>query len=61
MCPLLQDPTDGSVQYSSVSIGTIAEYSCNEGMKLIGVSVRVCQSHGSWSREPPICQKGRKY
>ena len=59
-CPTLQDPTDGSVQYSSVNIGTVAEYSCSEGLKLklVGESIRVCQSDGSWSGEMPHCQEG---
>ena len=38
MCPELQAPADGSVQYNSVVVGSVAEYSCNEGFLLEGVT-----------------------
>ena len=57
-CPPLEHPIDGSVQYSSVNLGTIAEYSCNDGMTFVGVSTRACQSDGSWSGDEPHCQHG---
>jgi hypothetical protein len=55
MCPELQPPADGSVEYSSTVVGSVAEYSCNEGFVLDGLTTRVCQIDGVWSHEEPSC------
>ena len=57
-CPALDDPTDGSLQYSSVDVGAEARYSCNEGFLLEGAPTRVCQTDASWSGEVPIYARG---
>ena len=57
-CSVLDDPTDGSVQYSSVDVGSVAEYTCNEGFLLEGATTRVCQTDGSWSGDTPTCRRG---
>ena len=61
MCSALDDPTDGSLQYSSVDVGAEARYSCNEGFLLEGAPTRVCQTDGSWSGEAPTCERGLFY
>ena len=58
MCPELDRPNNGSVQYSNVVVGSMAEYSCDEGFLLIGVTTRVCQIDGIWSENAPSCQRG---
>ena len=60
-CSALDDPTDGSLQYSSVDVGEQARYSCNEGFLLKGAPTRVCQTDASWSGEAPICERGLFY
>ena len=55
------DPTVGSLQYSSVDVGAEARYSCNEGFLLKGAPTRVCQTDASWSGEAPICERGLFY
>ena len=59
-CPDLKAPADGSVHYTSSDVGSQANYSCNEGYTLVGMSTRFCQNDGTWSGQPPLCQSGRK-
>ena len=54
-------PLMGSLQYSSVDVGSEARYSCNEGFLLEGANIRVCQTDGSWSGEAPTSQRGLFY
>ena len=56
-CPRLPNPPNGSVQYNSVDVGALAEYSCDCGFKMVGPSDRVCRIDYSWSGEEPICLK----
>jgi hypothetical protein len=56
-CPRLKPPTDGSVQYTGIDVDSVAEYSCNEGFRPIGDTVRVCGPDGIWSGVPPVCQR----
>ena len=60
-CSVLDAPTDGSVLYNSVDVGSEARYSCNEGFLLEGATIRVCQTDGSWSEETPTCLRGLFY
>jgi hypothetical protein len=55
-CPDLKAPADGSVHYTSSDVGSQANYSCNEGLTLVGMSTRFCQNDGTWSGQPPLCQ-----
>ena len=58
-CPNLSAPAHGSVDYiSGVDVGSQAIYSCEQGYSLVGISTRVCQSDGTWSGQPPLCQSG---
>ena len=58
LCSVLQDPINGSVEYSGVNAGSVAQYSCDEGFMLEGVTIRVCQADGLWSGDAPTCQMG---
>ena len=37
-------------------IGAVAEFTCNDGYDLIGVSSIFCQRDGNWSSDSPVCQ-----
>ena len=45
----------------SLTVGTIAEYSCNSSYLLVGQSQRTCMEDqqrsatGVWSGDPPLC------
>lgn len=56
-CGMLPNPKDGYVDATGTSIGSIAQYSCNEGYSVSsGDTSRICQQDLSWSGEPPVCQ-----
>lgn len=54
-CGGLTGPDNGEVDVSSTIEDGIANYSCDEGFVLLGVSARVCQANAIWSDEAPIC------
>ena len=57
-CPALGDPDKGTVAISTedINTGSIATYTCNEGLMLMGSATRECQSDGTWSGEEPKCE-----
>lgn len=38
--------------------GSVLEYSCDEGYKLVGRRSLTCQSTSYWSAKPPVCELG---
>ena len=54
-CPSLSDPSDGSVQVTGNTPGSVALYRCNSGYKLVGLALRKC-SKGHWTGREPVCQ-----
>lgn len=58
-CPPLPSPDNGQVNTPSQEVGSVANYSCNEGYNLEGVETRTCLQDGSWSGDPPVCTPGR--
>ena len=55
-CPLLFQPSGGTVTISSRAPGGLAFYRCNTGNNLIGSSTRSCLISGAWSGSEPTCQ-----
>ncbi len=55
-CPLLFQPSGGTVTITTRAPGGIAFYRCNTGNNLIGSSTRSCQTDGTWSGNAPTCQ-----
>ena len=53
------DPADpnGSMQFTTTTLGSRVVYSCNVGYTLVGSSISVCQANGKYSSEAPICQR----
>ena len=66
-CPRLTVPKYGSVNYSSLprygsfkgyhKAGSVSEYSCKYGYKLVGISSRTCLISGRWGGKAPICKR----
>ena len=56
VCPNLEDPNNGMVALdnSDRGLGTIANYSCSEGLVLNGSDIRICQVNG-WNGTEPHC------
>lgn len=45
----------GSVTFNGNSAQSLAMYRCEEGSSLIGISVRQCQTNGTWTGTDPKC------
>lgn len=54
-CPVLTDPTYGSVSVSGYVPHSSAHYECNDGYKLKGHGYLKCQEDGTWNETPPTC------
>ncbi len=56
-CEQLADPANGRVGISGDNTpGSVATYSCNQGFRLEGVTVRSCDSDGTYGGEAPVCR-----
>ena len=55
-CGRLSSPENGAVTFRSTTFGSRADYSCNDGFLLLGLSSRMCMENGSWSGEAPVCE-----
>ena len=56
-CPVLNDPANGMVTWTSLTTGGVATYVCDAGFELVGDEMRDCQSNSEWSGVPPICRR----
>ena len=56
-CPVLNDPANGMVTWTSLTTGGVATYECDSGFELVGDEMRDCQSNSLWSGEAPICRR----
>lgn len=54
-CGALDDPTNGQVEYSATTFGSVAEYTCSSGCDPVGDSTRTCTAEGTWSGSTPQC------
>lgn len=59
ICPTLSAPANGSISLSGVTVGDIANYSCNEEFELVGNATRVCLDDGTWSGQDPVCNPSK--
>ena len=55
-CGSLSDPSDGQVNFTATTEGSVANYTCDTGYDLVGDTTRTCQSDGQWSGSEPTCQ-----
>ena len=42
-------------------VGTVASFSCNDGFRRVGSSLRKCQTSGNWNQQTPTCSQSKKY
>ena len=56
-CGPLTAPANGAVDTSSgTTAGSLALYSCDQGLVRTGSAARVCGSDGQWIPGPPTCE-----
>ena len=56
-CPLLTGTPNGMVSWTSLTVGSVANYMCSDGFELVGNMMRTCQSNLMWSGEEPMCRR----
>ena len=56
-CGELANPPSGSVIYSNITEGSVANYTCDDSYFLNGTESRVCESNGLWSDQEPTCSR----
>lgn len=56
MCPSLNNPTNGEVRVSGLSVGSTATFTCNFGYVLSGSPVLLCENRGIWNASDPTCE-----
>ena len=56
-CPPLNNPANGEVSVSGLSVGSTASFSCNFGYVLRGSAVLECGARGIWSAPDPTCER----
>lgn len=55
-CELLVAPDNGQVEFDgSLTVGSIARYTCLPEYVLRGSEERTCQPNGQWDRSEPVC------
>ena len=54
-CSLIQNITNGFVNFTSLYVGSNATFSCNFGYKLMGHGTLTCFHSGKWSGDLPQC------
>ena len=54
-CGELSDPSNGQVEVTAFTFGSVATYSCSAGCQPVGPSTRLCEADGTWSGLPPLC------
>ncbi len=47
---------NGTVNASSIFIGDIATYSCDDGFRVSETTPRICQDNATWSESEPTCE-----
>ena len=56
LCANLSSPVNGTVSVDANTVGSQANYSCNEGYVPNDTTTRVCQADGQWSGSEPTCE-----
>lgn len=60
-CGTLETIANGRVEFDATTFPSVANYSCDVGFTLLGVSQRACQAEATWSGQEPVCQGTSKH
>ncbi|XP_065290015.1 sushi, von Willebrand factor type A, EGF and pentraxin domain-containing protein 1-like [Dermacentor albipictus] len=58
-CPEPRQPLNGHVTYDRLTVGGIANYTCQPGYRLSGPTSRLCGRDGRWEGREPSCRARR--
>lgn len=56
-CGIPESVDNGDVSFASTSVGAKATYRCDEGFRLVGSKLRVCQLSRNWNPDVPTCKR----
>ena len=54
-CGNVTDPDKGNVTYVATTYNETANYLCDTGYNIFGISTRTCQANGNWTDDAPSC------
>ena len=60
-CPDLATLRNGMATWTTLSVGGVATYTCNDMFELIGESTRTCERNRMWSGVAPTCRRTYMY
>ena len=60
-CDRLDNPSNGHVILTGVTVNSVATYICSSGFVLVGEDTRTCQPNGEWSGQEPVCSRKLSY
>ena len=58
-CPEISYPFNGArdgVCHAQAPVNSVCRFRCNEGFRLLGAAIAVCQANGMWSATIPECR-----
>lgn len=55
MCPGLESPESGVVSLTGRTVGSVATYTCDDGLAPTVSEARECLQDGTWTGEEPMC------
>ncbi|XP_033100068.1 E-selectin-like [Anneissia japonica] len=56
-CVPVDEPVNGNIQGDLCTVGSVLQFSCNEGYQLHGSEEIICKESGEWSGEAPACEE----
>ena len=55
LCSNLSSPANGYVTVEGTTEGSVANYSCEQGYRLLGMDQRTCLQNAQWSGTESLC------
>ncbi len=60
-CMTQPDPTNGEAVFTTTTLDSVLDYSCDQGYIPSHTEDRVCLANGDWSGEAVTCTRTYKY
>lgn len=56
-CGRPEQPPNSTMLAPDFNVGSVVEYSCDEGHLLVGPTMRTCLETGFYNEFPPVCKR----